>query len=99
VNLIRSHELNEAQRRAADCAAALREVYDPQPASSTCTGACNQGRLCDCVPPRHGTECCADTGDELRRPPMTKAEGRLVLAIFAASAAAVFTALWQAFFC
>jgi hypothetical protein len=31
VNLIRSHELNEAQRRAADCAAALREVYDPQP--------------------------------------------------------------------
>ncbi len=48
--------------------------------------------------PQHGTEGCADTGDEPRRPPMTKAEGRLVFAIFAASAAAVCTALWQAFF-
>jgi hypothetical protein len=48
--------------------------------------------------PMHGTEGCADTSDDKRRPPMTKAERRLVLAIFAASAATVITVLWQALF-
>jgi hypothetical protein len=48
--------------------------------------------------PMHGTECCADTGDEPRRPPMTKAERCLLVAIFAASAATVLTGLWQALF-